>query len=68
MNALKAQPIVAEGNALGLRFEIFICPEGAIQNRSNDFFGPPFQGANVRLLNSEGVALGYDGSGRWPDD
>ena len=39
-------------------------PERAIQKRVRP--GLPLQGENVSVSFSEGVALGYDGSGRWP--
>src|ERR1051325_2477268 len=60
----KVHSIVAEGNALGGAQQMSSRPERAIQKRVRP--GLPLQGENVSVSFSEGVALGYDGSGRWP--
>jgi len=38
----------------------------ALKERLNPAIQPPLQGSAVLVLLSQGVALGYHGSGRWP--
>ena len=55
---LKAWPIVAEGIALGWFVTLFFRPVRAHQAKG---VGLPLQGEIPFILDTEGVALGYDG-------
>jgi len=64
ISSLKGYSIVAEGNALGIVNGFLFALKG--QTKRDQSLDRPFR-AHEHWIYSEGEALGYDGSGRWPE-